>query len=404
MTALQGRLLAHLADFPLVRRVLENLLTARGRRHLARLDRLPAERAQLRTLLGLIHRAQSTPFGQDHDFARIRTVHDFRRLVPLRETGDLVREYPQADLRWRATDAPHAVSPPSPGEPSFPFVFSSELLGAHRRAIRTALALAHQARPRLRLLDGSVLWLGDHLVVTRPGHSAADHFARARFPFSLRFALNDGSIENSRHPDENLTCIVGSSDRIGSFVEQVRQLCGDEDLARLWPKLQLIISSTHPCTDASQQPRTLVGDQIHLLELFFAPEAPLAVADHRLGGYRLLIDHGVFFEFIPIDHANDLYPPRLGIEQVELGVPYEVALSSPAGVWARKSGLIVSFSQLSPPVIDLQPASRSVLPTIRINEPAVLGPLVPHRSADGSPEVQPETSSHIPWSARADRG
>src|SRR5205807_2191009 len=121
-----------LADTRLARQVTEALFHTCGRRHLARFDRLSAGRCQNRILLGLVHQARLTRFGLDHDFARIRTAADFRRLVPL-STG--------RDQR------PGLVAP------------SPALQSSHRAALRTALALAAHERPRARLLAGNLLFL-----------------------------------------------------------------------------------------------------------------------------------------------------------------------------------------------------------------------------------------------------
>jgi hypothetical protein len=72
-----------LVNTPLARRTAEVFARAAGRRHLAALDRTDIVRAQNRILLGLIHAARGTAFGKDHDFPRIRSTADFRRLVPV---------------------------------------------------------------------------------------------------------------------------------------------------------------------------------------------------------------------------------------------------------------------------------------------------------------------------------
>src|SRR5437588_34719 len=64
-----------------------------ARRRLLGLDRAAPGRAQVRALLGLVHRAQTTRFGLDHDFRRIQTPADFQRLVPLRTTAELWQQY-----------------------------------------------------------------------------------------------------------------------------------------------------------------------------------------------------------------------------------------------------------------------------------------------------------------------
>ena len=88
-----GTAFQRIASCSLLRRGAEVLLRDLGRRHLAVYNRDSAERCQLRTLLGLLHTARKTTFGRAHDFRRIRTVADFRRLVPVRTWADLWREY-----------------------------------------------------------------------------------------------------------------------------------------------------------------------------------------------------------------------------------------------------------------------------------------------------------------------
>src|SRR4051794_29341595 len=69
------------------------LFRRRAVRRVRQLDALTAERAQLHVLQRLIQRARNTHFGREHDFARIRTADDFRRLVPLRSASELWRDF-----------------------------------------------------------------------------------------------------------------------------------------------------------------------------------------------------------------------------------------------------------------------------------------------------------------------
>ena len=78
-----------LIEAPVARHVLECFFRSRARRHLVELDHQEIARCQTRILLGLVHRAQTSRFGRDHDFRRIRTVEDFRRLVPLQDTAPM---------------------------------------------------------------------------------------------------------------------------------------------------------------------------------------------------------------------------------------------------------------------------------------------------------------------------
>src|SRR5262249_10179063 len=126
------------AEVPLLNRLLSRAPLARlrdvafaaaCRLHLVRLDRTRADRAQLRTLLGLVHRARRGRFGRAHDFARVPPP-------PASRPG--ARGHRPRPLRGGGGPTP-AARPPCP-----------------RRALRTAFALLHAAAPRARLLHGKI--------------------------------------------------------------------------------------------------------------------------------------------------------------------------------------------------------------------------------------------------------
>src|SRR5713226_3212825 len=82
-----------LADTRLARCVVDTLFRGKARRRVVTLDHQSVARCQNRTLLGLVHKAQTTRFGREHDFRRIRDLRDFHRLVPLRTPAELWRDY-----------------------------------------------------------------------------------------------------------------------------------------------------------------------------------------------------------------------------------------------------------------------------------------------------------------------
>ena len=113
--------------------------------------------------------------------------------------------------------------------------------------------------------------------------------------------------------------------------------------------------------------------------------------DPRHGGLRLLTMHGVFFEFLPCERAHEPDVPRLGVEEVEAGAPYEVAVSSPAGLWACRVGLTVSFERTDPPLLRVLPSARPEVPA------AALTAREPRPQSAGTPAARPESSARSPW-------
>src|SRR5262249_7017606 len=136
-------------------------------RHLAELDDEPVARNQRRILTGLVHEAQNTRFGLDHEFCRIRTLDDFRRLVPLRTPAQLWRDYwrpayPRlAGVTWPGQFPSYALPAPSLRR-ELPWIpVSPALARAHERAAFTALSLALHAAPRRPLFAGKLVVLDE---------------------------------------------------------------------------------------------------------------------------------------------------------------------------------------------------------------------------------------------------
>jgi hypothetical protein len=380
--------------------LLDTVFRQRARRQLAEFDQKPVATTQANVLRGLVRQGRSTRFGRDHDFDRIRTPADFRRLVPLRQAEQLRRDY------WEPV-FPHlgGATWPGPipylavrdGQPALPTAYvpvSPALLAAYRAASWTALALIDHARPdvepwtgRLLLLDsdpGSRLRRGvstDRLAagLTTPNFllpsRSASRVRRAMTP-ALRASLI-GELPPPGEDDDRLralarltwrlpvSCVAGPSRRLASFFSQVRRFTGADGLAEVWPHLAAVLYAGSPLDDARAPLAQAIGTpRVALLEACFYPEGALAIEDPRFGLPRLLTDHGVYFEFVPVEDLHRAEPPRHGAAEVELNTPYAVALTSPAGYWACLVGVHVCFESRTPPLMRLLPSGPAVPATV----------------------------------------
>src|SRR5262249_33198185 len=154
------------------RGVADALFRRRSRRRLTSLDSQNAADAQAQQLRGLIHRAQSTRVGREHDFHRIRSEDDFRRLVPLLTPGEFWRRYgvpylPMLDnVVWSGSPPYLAPCETATGAPMMPLPVTADLVAGHREALLNALAFVVHARPEARLLSGSLLLVGGGAALT----------------------------------------------------------------------------------------------------------------------------------------------------------------------------------------------------------------------------------------------
>ena len=379
-----------LLDSVLFRRIADAVYRARARQEVARFDRLTAARRQRRILLGLVHAAQATPFGRDHDFRRIRTEADYRRLLPLRTATELRRA-------------------------GGPAVGGRLLRQAHAAAWGTALGFVVGARPEARLLDGRLVFLDgipDLPALVRPYASIQQDPPEAQARESVpSLALRTGN---------SITCLAGPAEAIVSWIDRTRDVAGRDRVTDIWPHLTAVLYTRQgPADDPAPHLREALGDQVLLLETRIPPEGPIAVEDPRRGCLSLLFDHGVYFEFTPASEAGRPETVRHTLEDVEPGVVYEMALTSPAGLWGCRTGVAVRFERRDPPLfrfVEMPPPpcpppaggggeGWGVIVDGRkmVTRPACPTP-APHRPIAGIPAAPPEKFAHTPWSTPADRG
>jgi hypothetical protein len=416
-----------LADTRLARSVLDTLFRSWAHQRVVELDQQVAARSQNRTLLGLVHKARGTRFGREHDFCRIRSLGDFQRLVPLRTPAELWREYWQpafpnlAGATWPGPIPYLAISAQERTGP-LPYIpFSPDLWAAQQTAVLTSLAFVLHARPGARLCSGRFCFLGNGTTLAAPSDArqleSLEAVAVRRLPALLEpFALV-GSVTGrgdlgrfgephlfelaERSARTAVTCVAGSADRLVRFFAHVKRVTRRACLADVWPQLTAVLFARGPADpDLARLTREIGSPDVLCLEMDSRPEGAVAIDDPRYGRLRLLPDHGVYFEFVPLDQLGKPRPARHTVNEVHVGVPYALAVSSPAGVWACLVGSVVRFERRDPPLLQLvetgalweRTALPSVQPATCLNaaqpfpgRPPHVRPSVPSFGAPGRP-------------------
>ncbi len=185
---------------------------------------------------------------------------------------------------------------------------------------------------------------------------------------------------------------------------------GKACVADVWPGLTAILYMRRSVATSVDRLRA-EAEGVLLMEMTGRAEGPIAVEDPRHGCMRLLCDHGVYFEFVPSDQVGEPRCPRYGIDEVELGVPYELVLTSPAGLWACRVGRTVCLESRDPSLVrflDTTVPQPTLVREERLLERTDLllptHPLpAPHPRIDDTPAALPESYFSSPWSAGTDR-
>jgi hypothetical protein len=338
-------------------------------------------------LLHLVRKAAGTHFGRDHGFASIRTVADYQRQVPLRDYEAFWDQY------WRPA-FPHLTSGTWPGQAPYLALssgtatgstkyipVSAEMLASNRRAAFTSLAWFRAAYPDASLFTGRMLFLGGSTDLTTPAPAfsktlagdlsgiAAREVPSILRPFTYppldlalltdwQEKLHRLAAQSARFP---VTLVSGVPSWLLVLFERLRQLTGRERIAEVWPTLRVVVHGGMRFDPYRGLFRRLVGDGVHFLETYPASEGFVAAEDPRHGLLRLIPDHGVFFEFVPVGELALERPTRHTVADIIPGLRYAVVLTTCAGLWGYVLGDTVCFERRDPPLLRFTGRTRQFL-------------------------------------------
>ena len=342
----------------------------------SRLARQDARAVQQRTLRRLLQRAAATRFGRDHDFARLTDHRGFQSAVPLRRYEDFWSGYWQPvfpnliDVSWPGRIPFFAASSgTSTGRTKF-IPVTCQMIASNRQAGLDLLVHHLRARPQSRIFAGRNLLLGGStdLVEQAPGVRSGDlsGIAAATIPsWAHAFAypppdiarLADWSEKMARlaeaAPHADIRSIAGTPSWLLLFFDELARR-HPERSARLidfFPDLEVVIhGGVNFAPYRARFAEWLDGSRAETREVYAASEGFIAGADRGEGeGMRVSLDHGIFYEFVPVEEIGAAQPTRHWIGDIETGIDYAPVLTSCAGLWAYVVGDIVRFVERDPP-------------------------------------------------------
>jgi GH3 auxin-responsive promoter len=327
-------------------------------------------------LLKLVRHAANTRYGRDHGFAKIKSLADFQTRVPLHRYEDMWRDYWQpefprlTDCSWPGTIPYIALSSGTTSGTTKYIPCSHEMNRANERGALDLLVHHLANRPRSRILAGKTFMLGGSTDLSElaPGIFAGDlsGIAAARVPpWSRPYvypprelalipdwekkidALSRGILE------EDIRAVAGTPSWLLIFFERLFASRPEREakLGGFFPDLELIVHGGVNFAPYRPQFEVLMaGTHAETREAYAASEGFIAVQDRGAGeGMRLVCDHGLFYEFVPVEELETQNPVRHWAADIELGVDYAVAVTSCAGLWAYVLGDTVRFVDRAPP-------------------------------------------------------
>lgn len=359
-----------------------------ARRRAKKLDQASVVDQQCATLLHLVRHAQNTRFGKDHGFASIRKVRDFQERVPLRDYDAFWHDYWRPsypvleNVTWPGRIPYFALSSGTTSGTTKHIPVSREMMASNRKAAITSLALFRSAHPEVPLFNGRLFFLGGSTDLQRLGSDAepilagdlSGIVARDAPSFMRPFTYPPLDVALVRDWEQKLQLFAEQSVRLPITMisgvpawllvlfDRLKQTTGKNCIAEIWPELRLVIHGGTSCEPYRGLFREVIGGKdVHFLETYPASEGFIAAEDPRYGILRLIPDHGVFFEFVPVEELRQPKPIRHTVADIVPGIQYAVVMTTCAGLWSYVIGDTVCFERRDPPLLRFTGRTRHFL-------------------------------------------
>lgn len=324
--------------------------------------------SQERILHYLIEQGKSTIFGKDHQFESIQNITDFQAQIPIRDYEDL-REYIDkmvsgaSDVLWPGKPLYLAkTSGTTSGAKYIPL--TKESMPFHIKAARNALLAYIHESGNASFVDGKMIFLqGSPILDSKNGiklgrlsgivaHFVPAYLQKNRMPSYETNCIEDWETKVdaivAETRVENMTLISGIPSWVQMYFEKLVEV-SNKPVGELFKNFNLFVYGGVNFEPYRAKFESLIGRSIPSVELFPASEGFFAYQNsQKESGMLLLLDSGIFYEFIKTEEFFDPNPKRHTIGEVELGVNYVMIISTNAGLWGYNIGDTVAFTSLKP--------------------------------------------------------
>ncbi len=324
---------------------------------------------QNETLFSLLQTARNTTWGKKHHFKKIDSHKDFQQSMPL-QTYDDIKPYVdrlrdgEKDLLWPGEVRWFAKSSGTTNDKSkFIPVTKEALEECHLRGPKDVFAQYITTKPESKVLKGKVLTLGgSHRINNFNNNSFYGDLSAIMLenvPFwtdifrtpTTEIALIEEFEEKMEKIietalDENVTAFAGVPSWYLVLFKRVLEKTGKENLLEVWPNLEVFAHGGINFEPYREQYKKLIPSaQMHYLETYNASEGFFGIQDneHR-DDMLLMLDYGIYYEFIPMSEYHKENPRVLSLEEVELNENYAIVISSNAGLWRYIIGDTIKFT------------------------------------------------------------
>ena len=329
--------------------------------------------AQREVLFNLIDKSKKTEFGKKYDFKSMNSIEKFQERVPVHTYEDFKPYINRllkgeqnviwpSDIKWFAKS-----SGTTNDKSKFIPVSRETLEDSHFRGGKDIFAMYTSNYPESNLFKGKGLTLGGSHQINKINNESFYGDLSAilieNLPFWAHF-IKTPSQEIALMSEweekldkiatatlkENVTNIAGVPSWMLVLIRYILNLTGKKNLLEIWPNLELFTHGGVSFEPYREQFSKLIPtSKMNYLETYNASEGFFAIQDHpSKNDMLLMLDYGIFYEFIPTEEINDPNPKILHINEVDLNKNYAIIISTNSGLWRYLIGDTVTFTSLYP--------------------------------------------------------
>ena len=331
------------------------------------------EALQEAVLRHLLERGSNTEYGRNHLLSPKNSYEEFAKNVPINTYEELKRDidrmrHGEADVLWPGQVQWYAKSSGTTNDKSKFIPVSAEgLHDIHYQGGKDVVTFYLRNNPNSRLFDGKSLILGgSHSPNYNVDGSLVGDLSAIlieninplvnlmRVPRKRTALLSDFEVKRDRIAQEclhkNITNISGVPSWMLSVLVRVMELSGKKHLEEVWPNLEVFYHGGIAFTPyRSQYEQLITSSKMHYMETYNASEGFFGIQDDPTDRSMLLmLDYGVFYEFIPLEEMGRPDATVVPLEGVEIGRNYAMVITTSCGLWRYMIGDTVEFTSKRP--------------------------------------------------------
>jgi hypothetical protein len=331
------------------------------------------EEVQEEWFASLINDSINTQWGKKYDYRSIENVNQFKERIPV-QNYDTLKPYinqmlnGEQNVLWPSEIKWFAKSSGTTSDRSkFIPVSEESLEDCHFRGGKDMLAIYCNNMPNAQMFTGKSLVLGGSHQINQlsPDSFYGDLSAVIikNLPFwaellrtpNMEIALMDNyeeKIEKMAHAtiDVNVTNIAGVPTWTIVLAKRILEITGKKNLLEVWPNLELYVHGAVNFEPYREHFKRLIpNDNMYYLETYNASEGFFGIQDQKdSNDLLLMLDYGIYYEFIPMEEIDKEFPDTVSLAEVELDKNYAIVISTNAGLWRYMIGDTVKFTSKYP--------------------------------------------------------